>query len=128
MRTLPSLDSEAAWNGVVALYADPATASELLRRQDAEGLDVTLHLFALWAAAQGIALDGSALADAEARVATWRAEVMLPLRALRRAMKTMQVTGPDRSRLAAVRSQVQAAELAAERAQVEMLCEWLRTR
>jgi uncharacterized protein (TIGR02444 family) len=122
------MDPEAAWNGIAALYADPAVARELLRRQDEEGLDVTLQLFAHWAAAQGVALDAGALADADAFVAEWRAQVVAPLRALRRAMKTMQVPGADRSRVETVRSQVQAAELAAERAQVQLLCEWLQTR
>jgi uncharacterized protein (TIGR02444 family) len=118
-------DPEAAWNGIAALYADPEVAHALLRRQDEEGLDVVLHLFARWAAAQGRALDSAELAAADMLVAPWRAEVIAPLRALRRSMKRM---ADDPSRREAVRDKVKAAELAAERAQVQMLCEWLQAR
>ena len=119
------MDCETAWNDIVAMYADPALARELLRRQDEEGLDVVLHLFALWAERQGRPLAGEALAEATAAVAGWRAQVIEPLRRLRRAMKAMDADPALRD---AVRRQVQDAELAAERAQVAMLCEWLRAR
>lgn len=119
------MDCETAWNDIVAMYAAPGLARELLRRQDEEGLDVVLHLFALWAEGQGRPLEGQALAEAAAVVAGWREQVIVPLRALRRAMKTMDADSALRD---GVRSQVQAAELAAERAQVAMLCEWLRAR
>ncbi|VTU19077.1 hypothetical protein H6CHR_01109 [Variovorax sp. PBL-H6] len=122
MRTL---DPDTAWNGIAALYADAALAQSLLRRQDEEQLDVVLHLFAQWAATQGHALDADALAQADALVAPWRAEVIAPLRALRRSMKTMPADLDSRE---AVRDKVKAAELAAERAQVQMLCEWLQAR
>lgn len=120
-----TIDPDTAWNGIVALYADPALQHALLRRQDEEGLDVVLHLFARWTAAQGHALDAAALTQAEALVAAWRAEVITPLRALRRSMKTM---GAHTAQREAVRDKVKAAELAAERAQVQMLCEWLLAR
>lgn len=117
------LSSEAAWQHIGALYADEAVARDLLRRQDAEGLDVVLHLFGQWAATQGRALDAGALAEADAQVAAWRAQVVVPLRQLRRAMKGLVTPATD-----AVRRQVQAAELAAERAELDMLCDWLRGR
>lgn len=120
------LSGDAAWRHLCDLYADPALAAELLRRQDQQGLDVVLHLFARWAEAQGHGLDAAALARAEACVAPWRETVILPLRRLRRAMKTM--AGVEAGAAAEARRQVAAAELAAERAEVEMLCEWLRTR
>ncbi|VTU23230.1 hypothetical protein H4CHR_01147 [Variovorax sp. PBS-H4] len=121
MRTI---DPDTAWNGIAALYADASLERSLLRRQDEENLDVVLHLFARWAASQGHALDADALAQAEALVARWRAEVIAPLRALRRSMKTPA----ELARREAVRDKVKAAELAAERAQVQMLCEWLQAR
>ncbi|MFT3813431.1 MAG: TIGR02444 family protein [Acidovorax sp.] len=116
------MNPDTAWKGITALYADPAVAQELIRRQDVEGLDVVLHLFAQWCAAQGRPLNDAALADAAATVADWRAQVIAPLRGLRRSMKTLAAAPALRD---AVRSQVQAAELAAERAQVAMLCAWL---
>lgn len=120
-----AIDPDTTWNGIVALYADPALERMLLRRQDEEGLDVVLYLFARWAAAQGHALDDTALAQAEALVASWRVQVIAPLRTLRRSMKAMADGSAPRE---AVRDKVKAAELAAERAQVQMLCEWLQAR
>ncbi len=119
------MDSETVWNDIVALYSDPALSQELLRRQDEEGLDVVLHLFTLWARKHGLALDAKAMAEAQALVASWREQVIIPLRTLRRTMKTMDGNFSLRD---SVRSQVQAAELAAERAQLTMLCEWLQAR
>ena len=120
-----TINADSAWADIGALYADPALQRTLLRRQDEEGLDVVLHLFTHWAATQGHALDAEALAQAEALVAPWRAEVIAPLRALRRSMKTL---GAHTAQRDAVRDKVKAAELAAERAQVQMLCEWLLAR
>ena len=122
------MDTDTAWNAITALYADPEVARDLLRRQDEEGLDVTLHLFAQWAGTQGVALGAGDLAQADAVVAEWRAQAVQPLRALRRALKAMGKTGTASQDIDSVRSQVQAAELAAERAQVGMLCTWLQTR
>lgn len=122
------MDTDAAWNAITALYADPDVARDLLRRQDEEDLDVTLHLFALWVGTQGVPLDAADLAQADAVVAAWRTQVVQPLRGLRRALKAMGKTSPAPQGTDAVQSQIQAAELAAERAQVGMLCTWLQTR
>ena len=113
-----------AWNHITAAYAVAGVAEEMLRRQDEEGLDVVLYLFIGWAAAQGRQLDAAALREAEALVHPWREEVIGPLRRLRRAMKTMG-SDADADRRERVRARVHAAELAAERAQLDMLCDWL---
>lgn len=120
------LGSEDAWQHICALYADDATARDLLRRQDDEGLDVVLHLFGQWAASQGRPLGAAELAEADACVAAWRAQVVVPLRQVRRAMKTLDGAGDEAA--LQIRRQVQAAELAAERAELGLLCEWLRMR
>ncbi|HYP84268.1 TIGR02444 family protein [Variovorax sp.] len=114
-----------AWNYIAAAWSRPGAAQDLLRRQDDEGLDVVLHLFARWALDQGRALDDAALREAEALVRPWRDQVVQPLRRLRRALKTMDA---DAGRRETVRAQLQAAELAAERAQLEQLCDWLAAR
>lgn len=114
-----------AWHYATTQYADPALARELLHRQDTDGLDIVLHLFGRWVEVQGQPLEPDALARADAQVARWREQVVAPLRRLRRAMKNMESI--DAPCVAAVRRQVQAAELAAERAELEMLCAWLQT-
>ncbi|WHZ10191.1 MAG: hypothetical protein OJF60_000630 [Burkholderiaceae bacterium] len=117
--------TDQAWHYICTLYADPALAQELLRRQDDEGLDVVLHLFGRWAESQRRPLEPAALARADAHVAAWREQVVQPLRRLRRAMKAMDAI--DAPHAQAVRRQVQAAELAAERTELDMLCTWLQT-
>lgn len=85
----------------------PDTAAACLRCQDEAGADVTVLLYLLWRAADGWLLDGTSIAAADAAVSEWRTEVVQPLRAVRRALKPTSE--------AALRSQVAAAELAAER-------------
>lgn len=119
---MPHPLADHAWRAICAAYARPGAAQELLRRQDEEGLDVLLHLFAQWARDSGHALDDAALREAEAAVQPWRDAAVRPLRALRRGMKAF---GP---RAEAARQAVKDAELAAERAQLDLLCDWLTAR
>ena len=114
-----------AWNYFATLYAEPGTAQALLARQDEQGLDVVLHLFGRWAEHRGQPLDDAALAEADALVRGWREEVVRPLRALRRKFKGLDA---DATRLAVVVADLHAAELAAERAELEQLCDWLALR
>lgn len=115
-----------AWRYITELYSDETLARELLRRQDQEGLDVVLHLFGCWVAARGAPLDALALASADAHVGGLREQVIAPLRRTRHAMQSMG--GSTGEHWAATRCAVRAAELAAERAELEMLCAWLATR
>lgn len=84
-----------------------------LELQERRGLDVNVLLFAAWAgAACGVRLSAAGLARADAAVASWRAEVVHPLRAVRRRVK-----GED----AALYERLKDAELAAERMQQDRL-------
>ena len=116
------MQSETTWNEILALYADPELAQQLLQRQDEEGLDVVLHLFLQCAQTHGYELDETAQWRATEHVRSWREQVIFPLRALRRSLKNLPEYAGHRE---AVRSLVKSAELTAERAQVDMLCLWL---
>jgi uncharacterized protein (TIGR02444 family) len=119
------MNSEAAWQWMGEQYAQPGRAAALLAAQDREGLDVVLALFADYCGLQGSALSAAELAQADALVRGWREEVVAPLRGLRRAMKEKPAPGAGGMEAAeAVRQQVQQAELAAERAELDALCEW----
>jgi uncharacterized protein (TIGR02444 family) len=102
---------EAFWRFSLALYARPAVAEALIRLQDRAGYDVNLILFALWAgAAHGVRLDAAAFAAAEATVADLRREIVEPLRAMRRRLKSDPADDvPD------LRRRILGLELAAER-------------
>jgi uncharacterized protein (TIGR02444 family) len=91
-------------------YAAPGVADLCLELQDAHGQSVCLLLWAAWAGAPAPA----ALARAIALSRAWEAGVVGPLRTARRALKT--IGGLDAPTRAALRAQVQAGELAAERA------------
>ena len=116
------MDPNATWNEILALYAQPGLASELLQRQDSQELDVVLYLFLRCAEAHGHQLDEAAKARAADHVRDWRDEVVLPLRSMRRALKTLPDYAGHRE---VVRDQIKLAELAAERAEVDMLCAWI---
>jgi len=101
---------EALWRFSLALYARPGVARALIALQDRAGSDVNLVLLGLWlGAARGRRIDAGAMATAAAAIAPLNALVG-ELRALRRRLK--EAADPD---LAALRRQVAAAELAAER-------------
>jgi uncharacterized protein (TIGR02444 family) len=100
------------WTFACAFYGRPGVAAACLALQDEGGVDVPLLLYLIWCGRTGRRLDASALAGAEARIAPWRGQVIIPLRTIRRAMRSDllpgQVTDPLRER-------VKLAEIEAER-------------
>ncbi len=83
------------WAFSLDLYAHPDVAAACLRLQDERGLDVNLLLLCCWLARSGRGrLSEGDLAAAEARAAPWRRDIIEPLRAVRRALKTMPDAAP----------------------------------
>lgn len=120
---LKSLDQ--AWDYICALWVDERLAQELLRRQDEESLDVILELFNRWVRhARNRPLSAEESNAAEALVRGWRDDTVRPLRQVRRTTrKHLEATGI--AELAEARKAIQAAEMATERAQLAMLCDWI---
>ncbi len=104
------------WDFSLALYARPGIAPACLTLQDSHGQDVNLLLFCCWV---GEPLTAAALAEADALVAPWRTQVVQPLRAVRRWLKTRDEP---------LRQAVAAQELAAEQRQQAMLHAWAMAR
>ncbi len=75
------------WDFSLALYGKPGVAPALLGLQDRHGLDVNLLLYACWAASQGRLLSSAEIGAVDALAAPWQAEIVRPLRALRRRLK-----------------------------------------
>jgi len=100
------------WDWSVERYARPGVGAACLELQDEHGLSVPLLLWTAWSAALGRTPD----LEAGARVArNWEEEAVGPLRRLRWALKAQDAelgADPDRE---AVRDQVKAVELDAER-------------
>jgi uncharacterized protein (TIGR02444 family) len=97
------------WSFSLAFYAQRGVATSCLRCQDEAGADVNLLLFLLWQARAGVVFTPDEIAAIDREIASWRAEVVQPLRAVRRYLK-----GRDAD---ALRDAVKAAELDAERLQ-----------
>ncbi|MCI4662157.1 MAG: TIGR02444 family protein [Neomegalonema sp.] len=101
------------WPFATALYQDPATAQALMRLQDEANCDVLLILFALWKGQFHGQIPPPCWDAILASAQPWRRDVIEPLRAIRRRMKTQDYRLPS----APIREQVKQAELAAEQAQ-----------
>lgn len=101
------------WEFSIRFYRRPGVAPACLALQDRLGVDVNLLLFCLWTAQAGIALPPRTMAAAVGFSRHWSAQVVKPLRAVRRFLKPLGVP--------ALRSRVAKAELDAERYQQSAL-------
>lgn len=107
--------AEIFWAFALTLYAKPGVPAACLALQDGFGADVDMVLFALWAASLGRRLTPACLDAADAAGAVWRRTVIQPVRAARRACRPPPPGAFDHAAADALRAQLLAAELAAER-------------
>ena len=113
--------AEEFWAHSLALYGHREVAAACLRLQDEHGLDVNILLLCCFLARSGRGrLNAADLAAAEARVAPWRAGVIVPLRAARRALKRLSSPGLASS-ANGLYAEVKRVELAAEREEQRLL-------
>lgn len=107
------------WDFSLAVYGKPGVAPACLALQERHGLDVNLLLYCGWCGRRGQRLDRAELAALDAKVAAWRENAVLPLRGLRRWLKTQETaTGEDAE---ALRAEIKRLELEAERIEQELL-------
>ena len=113
----PDLASTAAaadsfWRFSLSIYARPGVAEALIALQDQDGCDVNMVLFALWSGAVGQRRLGPAdVAAAQSAIAGLAADIVAPLRRLRRALRPV----PDAD-FQELRQRVLGLEIVAERA------------
>jgi uncharacterized protein (TIGR02444 family) len=123
--------SQSFWNFSLAVYSASTVQDECLHLQDQFGLDVNLVLFcAFFGAVHCIALTSDDISTARQEVQEWHEEIVRPLRAARRSLKTIDL-GPDAQTGNAamnLRTQVKAAELEAERVEQMILEQWAKAR
>jgi uncharacterized protein (TIGR02444 family) len=102
------------WRFSLRFYALPDVAPACLQLQDEANVDVNLMLFLLFLAENGRAITRDDVARLDASIAPWRCEVVEPLRALRRRLKTGvgEITAATSEGL---RNMVKKIELEAER-------------
>jgi uncharacterized protein (TIGR02444 family) len=110
-RVVESPDDEALWRFSTAFYARAGVAEALIKLQDRAGFDVNLMLFALWFGLSGRnRFTAAELAAAERTAGPIRGDLVEPLRALRRRLRS----NPDAD-IQRLREEIKRLELAAER-------------
>jgi uncharacterized protein (TIGR02444 family) len=118
--TATETQSSPFWRFSLRFYRQPQVADACIALQEEAGVDVNLLLFLLWQATLGRELSQGEVEALEARVGPWREMTVVPLRAVRRALKS-----PPRLLAApaaeAFRTKIKAVELEAERLQQESL-------
>jgi len=102
------------WDWALAAYAADGVADACIELQDAAGQNVPLLLWAAWCAAEARAPDADALEAASDTARAWQETAIAPLRVVRQALKSRAPDLDDTAR-EAVRAQVKAVELEAER-------------
>jgi uncharacterized protein (TIGR02444 family) len=118
------------WTFSLAVYGANGVQDECLDLQDCFGLDVNLVLLcAFLGAAHGVALSADDIAAVRREADAWHEDIVKPLRAARRKLKTVALKNVDTAQAAAqLRTQVKAAELESERIEQMLLEQWAGAR
>lgn len=111
------------WRWSLRVYRAPGVQEACLALQDRCGADVNLLLFCGWVGLAGRALDQRLLRQAAACVGRWQAEVVAPLRAVRRTLKHGGAKASTAAPALALRLRVAALELQAESVEQTLLFE-----
>ena len=123
MPEMTSIDDHHAdlWAFSLDRYARQGVSELCLTLQDDIGADVNVVLFCLWRGQNGAAVSAAAVAAGiHGEAGAWHRDVVLPLRAARRAMKGRSIAG-DGDGIEACRDQLKALEIACERLEQRML-------
>ena len=107
-------------NWALTVYARPEVEQALLDLQDSAEQSVCLLLWAGWAGETGRALDDEAFEEAADVARAWETSAILALRAVRRGLKK-PIPDLDAAAREAVRDQVKAVEIEAEKALLAQL-------
>jgi len=108
------------WRFSLKFYAAPGVAPACITLQDEAGVDVNLLFFLLWNATVGRTLTESEVKDLDSMIGAWRNTAVIPLRQIRRALKTPPaMLTPDVAET--FRNRIKAVELEAERLQQEAM-------
>jgi uncharacterized protein (TIGR02444 family) len=82
------LNADGFWEFSLAFYCKPNVAAALLSLQDRRQADVNMLLAICWLATLGYRLPIEGVQSIDAAVASWREKVVVPLRQVRRRIKS----------------------------------------
>jgi uncharacterized protein (TIGR02444 family) len=118
------------WGFSLAVYGAEAVEPECLSLQDRFGLDINLLLLcAFVGAVHGVTLTADDIAAARAEAASWHDDIVKPLRAARRCLKTVALSEAGIAEAAAqLRTRVKATELESEYVEQLLLERWAEAR
>jgi uncharacterized protein (TIGR02444 family) len=108
------------WRFSLRFYRQREVADACIALQEEAGIDVNLLLFLLWHATQKRALSAPEVAELERRAAPWRNMTVIPLRTMRRALKSPPALVPGAT-AEFCRAKIKAVELEAVRLQQEAM-------
>ena len=109
------------WKFASAIYGHAEVSKACLLLQEQCGVDVNVLLFALWIAAERkIGVDVAAVREVDTTVRQWRQEIVAPLRAIRRRLKTGPRPAPDEA-TEGLRAKLQDIEIELERIELAVL-------
>jgi uncharacterized protein (TIGR02444 family) len=113
------------WHFSLRFYRQPGVADACIALQEQAGVDVNLLLFLLWHATYKRALSAAEVAELEGYIGGWRDATVIPLRAVRRTLKSPPgLVAPATAEL--FRTKIKAVELEAERLQQEAMYQLAR--
>ncbi|MFB9948518.1 TIGR02444 family protein [Rhizobium puerariae] len=113
-------DRQGLWGFSLRLYGLPGVGDACLVLQDESDVDVPVFLFAAWLSKNSVALRETDLARIDGLVASWREEVVKPLRAVRRRLRSGLPPAPA-TETGRLRNGVKGVELDAERIELALL-------
>jgi uncharacterized protein (TIGR02444 family) len=108
------------WTFSLGYYRQPGVAEACLELQDRCSVDVNILLFLLWSASQQRRLPDDQVQALANNVRDWQADIVVPLRNLRRRLKSDALL-TDKGSAEIFRTKIKAIELEAERLQQEAM-------
>lgn len=108
------------WDFALKLYGAPDVGDACLVLQDESGVDVPVLLFSAWLSSNGVALTAAEIARVDDLVRDWHNEVVRPLRAIRRRLKTGPLPAPTKE-TETLRNGVKGVELSSEKIELAVL-------
>jgi uncharacterized protein (TIGR02444 family) len=108
------------WRFSLQFYRLPKVADACITLQEQAGVDVNLLLYLLWQARQRRQLSATDVRALEQQIGPWRDTTVIPLRGVRRALKSPPAL-VEAATSETFRNRIKAAELEAERLQQEAM-------
>lgn len=113
------------WRYSLSVYSKESVPAELIALQDTFDIDVNVALFCLWLGrAVGLRLSDDDLGAISSRCVHWNAQTVIPMRGVRRYLKSGTAVQPIAQCAAELRTQIKRLELLAEQIEQAILYDW----